>query len=81
MENSTQTDLSIVELSKDINLRLDQIHSVLGFILEKCNLLPKPDELYTPPYNPQIDNLGFDAGEETGDDDLDARDASGSVLG
>lgn len=65
MENSTQTDLSIVELSKDINLRLDQIHSVLGFILEKCNLLPKPVELYTPPYNPQIDTAVTEIGFET----------------
>ena len=41
MENSTQTEeLSIVELSKSINLKLDEIHTVLGYILEKTNLIP-----------------------------------------
>jgi hypothetical protein len=41
MENSTQTEeMSIVELSKSINLKLDEIHSVLGYILEKTNLIP-----------------------------------------
>ena len=41
MENSTQTEeMSIVQLSKSINLKLDEIHSVLGYILEKTNLIP-----------------------------------------
>jgi len=37
MENK-KSELSIVELSKDINAKLDSIHAVLGFILEKTKL-------------------------------------------
>jgi len=41
MENSTQTEeMSIIELSKSINLKLDEIHSVLGSLLETTNLIP-----------------------------------------
>ena len=72
MENSTQTEeMSIVELSKDINLRLDQIHSVLGYILEKTNLVPV-----------KVPHKGVDNGFKTipPDDNLDARDAEGTVL-
>jgi len=83
MEKSTQTEeMSIVELSKSINLKLDEIHSVLGYILEKTNLIP----IKIP--HKGVDN-GFktitvppepiDEGEQT-DDNLDARDAEGTVL-
>jgi hypothetical protein len=58
MEQSTQTEMSLTELSKDIYAKLDTIHSVLGYILEKTNLST-------------IQDL---------EDNLDARDASGSVL-
>ena len=62
---------SMQELAKDIYAKLDTIHAVLGFILEKTKLIPEP------PVNCANNNLGFET--ET-DDNLDARDSSGSVL-
>ena len=40
MEQSTQTEMSFTELTKDIYAKLDNIQTVLGFILEKTNLIP-----------------------------------------
>jgi hypothetical protein len=74
MENSTQTEeMSILELSKDIYAKLDNIQSVLGFILEKTNLVP-----IKIPHKP-VDN-GFKTNQFPPDDNLDARDAEGTVL-
>jgi CBS domain containing-hemolysin-like protein len=81
MENSTQTEeMSIVELSKSINLKLDQIHTVLGYILEKTKHIPEPERFTLPDYSNLILNQEpIDEGEQT-DDNLDARDAEGTVL-
>ena len=78
MEKSTQTEMSIVELSKEINLKLDKIHSVLGFILEKTK--PELPIVNVPEYCslhhfPEIIDK-----ELLDDDDLDARDLSGSII-
>ena len=40
MEQSTQTEMSLTELAKDIYAKLDSIQSVIGFILEKTKLIP-----------------------------------------
>lgn len=48
MEKSTQTTFDEI---KEINLKLEQIHSVLGFILEKTNLIPEPPVIVAPEYN------------------------------
>jgi hypothetical protein len=84
MEQSTQTEISLTELSKDIYAKLDSIQAVLGYILEKTNLIPNPNKPITAPYSvsDKINKMKYpeeDLGEQT-DDDLDARDASGSVL-
>ena len=83
MDAFTQTDLpsnpkadkyrqlaGIKEITDDIFLKLDNIHSVIGYLLAKVKDLPEPAS---------PDATPVDAGEQT-DDDLDARDASGSVL-
>ena len=81
MENSTQTEMSIVELSKDIYAKLDNIQTVLGYILEQTKHIQEPERFTLPDYS----NLGLnqeqpiDEGEQT-DDNLDARDAEGTVL-
>lgn len=38
-EKTNKYSITIDELSKDINAKLDQIHAVLGYILEKTNIL------------------------------------------
>ena len=47
--------MDLTELSKDINAKLDNIHAVLGFILEKTNLIPNAPIINVPIYNPAID--------------------------
>lgn len=60
----TRKMLSTPELAKDIYLKLDNIHATLGYILAKTKDLPEPVK---------------DLGEQT-DDEIDARDAEGTVL-
>jgi hypothetical protein len=81
MEKSTQTEMTLTELTKDIYTKLDTIQSVLGYILEKTNLIPEPikfsisDKARTPPVEKTVRPPVIES-----DDDLDARDAEGSVL-
>ena len=37
--------------------KLNSIQVVLDFIVEKIKLIPEPTPIYTPPYNPAIDNI------------------------
>ena len=63
-----------------INAKLDQIHSVIGFILERINLMPQKEKVSVEKNKTPI-VIEVDEGEETGDDDdFDARDINGSVL-
>ena len=73
MEQSTQTEMSLTELAKDIYAKLDSIQSVIGFILEKTKLIP--DRL--PPVEKMVIPKIIEKDEQ---EDLDARDAEGTVL-
>jgi hypothetical protein len=65
---------------RDINLKLEQIHSVLGFILEKTNLIPEVKTYTKTKLPPPIEKIKFIPQAKSDDDLIQLKNPNESVL-